>query len=97
MNCSKTIPLVNFFDGQKFTEIFVVIIPWQLYQVDYPLNVHHGNAIFTYYNGCSNELELFLVRFFYKINKNWTVGTDLNYHIIVAAIMNEFPQRSEHH
>jgi hypothetical protein len=31
---------------------------------------------------------------FYKINKNWTVGKDLNCHIIVTAIMNEFPKRS---
>jgi hypothetical protein len=31
---------------------------------------------------------------FFKINKNWTVGKDLNYYIIVAAIMNEFSKRS---
>jgi CRISPR/Cas system-associated exonuclease Cas4 (RecB family) len=39
-------------------------------------------------------LELFFVRFFYKINKNWTVDKYLNCHIIVAATMNEFPKRS---
>jgi hypothetical protein len=36
----------------------------------------------------------FSVRFFYKINKNWTVGNDLSCHIIVAAIINEFPKQS---
>jgi hypothetical protein len=36
----------------------------------------------------------FFVRFFYKINKNWTVSKDLNCYIIFAAIMNEFPKRS---
>jgi hypothetical protein len=42
----------------------------------------------------TNKLELFFVRFFYKINKNYTVDKDLNCHIIVAAKMNQFPKRS---
>jgi hypothetical protein len=36
----------------------------------------------------------FLLFFFYIINKNWTVDQDLNCHIIVAAMMNEFPKPS---